>query len=358
MTTAAITPVSAVTSALLERGWEQVDQGPRGMLSAKGKARSPVPYVLQEGSLRWRNLLAGIALVEGEDVTVLAQRLSQLMRHEMPDVPQTMGRTELDLHLDGPGVRNDHETGAWDYGRFVATLADTVKELVKEAAGLAKYTRELQIVGGAESGSVRVHIREPFAAPESQDPLPDHPEGRSPEQGAMLALSQIFNASEDAAAHPADSSLDGHLNLGPHARSTIARLAGIMVRAGWITRGYFVTPGEDALPVALSLAGSSRLQRSASGVQLRISTEVHHGVIDGWTWSTATVVFNTDEGKVIKAAVPMAHQLEVGRLIAGPDQRASITFQMLEHQAPNGGAVSRTFAVSDIAADDPLPIED
>jgi hypothetical protein len=131
-----------------------------------------------------------------------------------------------------------------------------------------------------------------------------------------------------------------------------------MFRAGWVTRGHLVTPGAEVLPIALGLAGARQLQRSASSVQSKVRSERYHGTIDGWTWSSATLQFKADEGQTIKAAVPMPLQTEVARLNATRHQRGTATFQVLERQAPNGGAISRTYALADLSADERLPFDE
>jgi hypothetical protein len=354
----AVSAVSAVTSLLLEEGWHQVDEGPRGMLWAKGEALSPIPYGLRLGSRAWRSLLTAIADVEGERVEDIAIRIDRFLR-SMPDAPKQADRNQLDLHLDGPGVRNDHETSAYHYGRFVATLAETVKELVKDTSGVWRHKRDLQIVGGADAGSVTILIREPSGdVGKGPDPLPDLPKFEPPERTAMLMLSQILNAAEEAASTPGKSTLDAQLHLGPTARRSIARLAGIMYNAGWITSGYLVGgSGQSPLPIALSLAGSLRLQRSATDDKDRVISETHHGVLDGWLWSTATMQLITDQGRTLRAAVPMVLQSQVADLISTPDQRVTATFQVFERLAPTGDAQTRTYALSVLEPDPPLPVE-
>lgn len=345
-----------MTSLLLEEGWEPTDEGPQGMLWAKGDAESPIPFSLRPGSMHWQSLLMSIAEVENEAVEDLSNRINRYLR-SMPDKPVAGDRSQMDLHLDGPGVRNAHETDAWAYGRFVSTLAETVKELVKEATGVSRHRREVQVVGGAQEGSVQVVIREPSAAlSDDQASLLDQAT-EAPERRAMLSLSQIFNASEDAAASPGESTLDAQLNLGPAVRRSVARLAGIMYRARWITRGYFVTPGEETLSIALSMAGCAQLQRSASDERTTVRSRTYHGVLDGWLWSSATMHFISDDQEAIRAAVPMVIQSRVAQLLANPDQRVTATFQVLERQAPNGRTVSQNYALASLTADSALPLD-
>lgn len=350
-----ITPYAALTSLMLDDGWTQIDRGERGVLLGKGKARTPVPYELGTGTSTWRNLLVAVAQVEDEPFEQVRSRVDRFLAG-MPAIPDSSERAELDLHLEGPGVRH-HETAAYDYGRFVATLAETVKELVKDATGLGRYNRDLQIVGGAQAGSVAVVFREPGEQQlEGQSPLPGQEATVTFERSALLSLSQIMNASEQAASTPSDSTLDAHLNLGPSARKSIASLASIMYRAGWIARGHLVAPGLEVVPVVLSLAGALRLQRSASDVQQRVTSVTVQGQLDGWLWSTATMHFITTDGESIRAGVPMVLQTQVARLIVDQKERgATATFEMLERQAPNGGAVSRTYALASITANGQKP---
>ena len=139
-----VSPFAALTSLLLDEGWKQISQGDRGVLLGKGVARTPVPYALEADSQVWRNLLVAVAQVENESTDALGARVRRFL-DKMPAPPEVTSRAELDLHLEGPMVRA-HETAAYDYGRFVSSLADAVKELVKDALGLERHNRELQIV--------------------------------------------------------------------------------------------------------------------------------------------------------------------------------------------------------------------
>ena len=171
------------------------------------------------------------------------------------------------------------------------------------------------------------------------------------ERRALLVLTQILNASEEAASHPTDSTLDAQLNLAATTRRSLAHLATIMYKAGWITRGHLVAPNFEPVPVVLSMPGAQRLRLSASDVTHRVRTEVMHGELDGWLWSTATMQFIPDKHAPIRAAVPLGLQSDVARLNSQQERNATVTLEVLERQAPNGGAVSRTFALSSLSPD-------
>lgn len=340
---------SLATSFLLSRGWEEKIVTDGAASWTKRGAFSVVPLDLEVGTLGWQQFLRGVAAVERSAPSAVAEDVLRLARDPEPPEFVNDGRTQLDLHLDGPGVRN-HETDAWRFGQFVTAAADAVNELIKDSVHIERHSKRLQIVGGATEGSVRLLLREPVLDLEEQAALVE-PIGESPEARALRTMTQIFNSANQAAQSPVDSILDAHVRLDPGARRALLRLAKIMGSAAWDARGYLLTPGQDPIPVELSLAGAHRLRIATQDSEEKIIEQTYHGKLDAWAWSDGEMKLLKDDGHAIRAAVPAALQLNVARLIADPDQRVTATFQVLERRGPKGTVFAAQHALISIDVD-------
>lgn len=340
---------SLATSFLLSRGWEEKVVAEGAASWTRRGAFTVVPMDLEVGTLGWQQFLLGIAAAEKSTPSAIADAVMGLSREPKAPGADVAGRTQLDLHLDGPGVR-DHETDAWRFGQFVTAAADAVNELIKDSVHIERHSKRLQIVGGATEGSVRLLLREPVLDVDNQAAL-IAPIGESPEARALRTMAQIFNSANQAAQSPVDSILDAHVRLDPGARKALLRLAKIMGSAAWDAQGHLLMPGQDPVPVELSLAGAHRLRIATQDSEEKIVEQTYHGKLDAWAWSDGEMKLLKDDGHTIRAAVPAALQLSVARLIGDPDQRVTATFQVLERRGPKGTVFAAQHALISIDVD-------
>jgi len=343
---------AAITSYLLAHHWHETAVTEAASAWTKGEALVVVPYSIERNTLTWQQVLVGLSSVEHEPVWSLGQEIGSVVAAiPVPEAQST--RIELDLHLDGPGVRN-HETDAHLLGQFLTHVAEAVNELVKDTFGLKRHFRNLQIVGSAHQGSVQVRFREPESGVEEQDSLVDV-NSVSPEAQALVNFVQILGAADRAAQRPVDSLLDAHLRLDPGARRALGQVADVVLKAGWNANGYLIRPDDNPVPVSLTLAGANRLSRAAQDSTEHVTTVSMLGHVDGWTWSTAEMRFIADDGEAIRAAVLLGQQHAVAHLGAEPDARAEAKFQVLERHGPKGQIVRRQHVLLDITPLSTLP---
>ncbi len=341
---------AAATSYLLSHGWVEHAITPAASSWTKRGAMTIVPYELEPGTLGWKQFLLGIASAEAKNPADVERAI---LTQTSTVVPRpTSDRTELDLHLSGPGVR-EHETDAWRFGQFVSAVADAVNELVKDSVHLGRHLRELQILGGATEGSVRVQLREPEQTIDLQDPL-FITFGEAPEARALRTLCQIFNSANEAAQKPVDSILEAHVRLDLGARRALSRLARIMSQASWNANGHLLSRSDQPIVVELSLAGAHRLRLATQDTEERVEVRTYHGILDGWAWSDGEMRLLADSGVMIRAAVPADQQLRVAGLIAEPDQRVTASFQVLERLGPKGSRSTIQHALVSITVESKL----
>ena len=222
-----------VVGALVSRGWSEAARSGRVTTWSKGSAITVVPEDLAEGTLAWRQVLAGIMSAD----PVAGELLQRSNGGAQPrPASSDVDRFEWQVHLTGPGLTGEHETGAYELGRFVAATATAVNELAKDSIGARRRARALQIVGGPIEGSVFVRLREPHQDAPTQERLFEM-ESATPEGTALQTLSQICNVATQAAVEPSQSILTAQLELQHGARASIGRLARVMIDGRWEARG-------------------------------------------------------------------------------------------------------------------------
>lgn len=228
-------------------------------------------------------------------------------------------RTELDLHLDGAGVTN-HETAASDFGRFVTRTAIAVKEFAKATTGRRQFQTRLQVVGPT-AGSVRVLLR----SPEARDATEGIP-GTQVETVESVALRKLValmlqaETAEDDEGTPLEASMHG---LRGETRRAVRLVGQAVVDGQWRLSGQLRTRGQQATPVRLSEAGAQRLVAAARLTEAEVGVEELPGIVDGWIWSEATMIFQPATGRRFRAAVGEELQSAVSML--GGDPRPEVT---------------------------------
>ena len=337
-----------VTSYLLETGWHQESEGPKGSMWRRGRAQTVLPKSLDIGSGLWFSVVAALAQADDEPVDEVANRLERrhgeaaAARGNLEVAPRSGvgGRVELELHLTGPTVI-EHETSAYDFGRLVMRAADSVKELVKSNRGSRQESRNLLVVGGPVEGSVQLLLREPdYADPWSLMPgPPETAEGR-----ALAYLSTVLSAAEAASSdvEAGGTILEPHLApLTVGARAGLARFAEVVLDAGWTVDGA-IRRGDEEARVHLSLAGAFALHRVARENIERSRQRNVTATFDSWSWSRSELELITRELGGIRVAVPMSLQEEAAALVAQQEADVDVRLEIFERVTPDSGQTIRT----------------
>lgn len=336
---------SVVLDYLTAHGWRQEDRGPAGDLWTRGEAVTVVPRTLEAGTSPWARLAVALAQAENESPDdVLVEWRNRLMQSfEVRSAPgprsrAVPGRVELEVHLDGVTVR-DHETGAYDFGRFVMRTADSVKELVKAARGYKHHSRNLVVAGGVAQGSVRVTFREPDWA-DSTALITEAPE--TVEGQALVFLAGVFGAANEAADEPDADALRGHLvTLDARARHSVARVAEALLDGGWVLSGT-IRRGSEEAPVELGPHAAHVLSLVSREGYEEERTEPIAGTLDGWVWSASEMTLITDDRGTIHVSVPMELQARVGELHAEAQTRVTTRMRVLTRLASGTRDTVRT----------------
>ncbi|OIH85887.1 hypothetical protein BLJ79_03530 [Arthrobacter sp. UCD-GKA] len=233
-------------------------------------------------------------------------------------------QARIDLHLEGSGVQG-HSTNALDFGRFVANLAEAVKETAKGIMGTKKAPAEL-LIEGASPGSVRVVLKAP---PVDKEPRPGQPddgqtkvdEPSSAQSDALRKIAQVLSlASEtsDLETDALDASVD---TLPPAARAKLMAALKHVERSSWTIDGKVEQRHIGLSDVTLSQQGASLLRTVLGRGYEKRTTERVQGTIDGLKKSLGVMWFEPYGGRPFVAAVSEEKLLmEVARFNALPDQ--------------------------------------
>lgn len=343
---------AVVLDHLLAHKWERVSEGRAGTLWRRSGFEAAVPRHVAAGSPAWFRLAQALAMAEKIPVEqVLAELDQEFVRRsrgpsEQPYEARVQpGRVELDVHLDGRGVEG-HETSAYDFGAFVMRTAESVKELVKSSRGTRHASRRLLVAGGVTPGSVRVVLREPDES-DANALLAEPPE--TVEGQAIVLLSAIFAAAEEAVSEPSADRLKGQLlPLSAGARRSIATLADTVADAGWTVSGS-VRRGSQQAPLSLHTSAAMMLGKlSRDTLEVTRSFPIE-GTLDGWTWSKSELTIEPDTGPGIRVAVPMHLQASVGQLHAQPETRVQALVNETTWQAAGSStAMKHSYALISI----------
>jgi hypothetical protein len=346
---------SVVLDYLTTHGWRQKDQGPSGDLWTRGEAITVVPRDLEAGSSPWTRLAVALAQVENapaEDVLLdWRNRLVHSLEVRSSPGPRTRqgpGRVEFEVHLDGVTIQ-DHQAGAYDFGRFVMRTADCVKELVKAARGFRHHSRNLLVFGGPSAGSVKVTFREPDWS-DSAALLPEAPE--TAEGQALVFMAGVFSAATEAANEPVADGLRSHLvSIDARSRYSIARVAETLLDPGWALTGTIRRGGEEA-PIELGPHAAHVLSTISREGYEEERTEPLSGTLDGWVWSSSEMTLRTDDHRTVRVSVPMDLQSVVGELHAQPQTPVQTRLRVLRRLASGTrDTVTTTYSLAEIGPD-------
>lgn len=250
-------------------------------------------------------------------LTRMSLEVSAAGRPELADtlrVLKTGRRTELDLHLEGAGVRQ-HETDAHDFGRFVTRTAVAVKEVIKSKTGRQAFPTNLQVLAPS-MGSVRVVFRSPPPVTDgSDDDKLANTDPDSVEGDALQTVVQLISMAEQSDADV--SNLEGSLHrLNGGARTAIRLMAQAVVDGKWSIAGELRRGTGAVAGVVLSEGGAQRLAVAANVTEDDVSlNNAMIGVVDGWTWSDSQMAFIANGGDSFKAVVPEELRATVAHLV-------------------------------------------
>lgn len=353
---------SVVLDYLLAHGWSQEDSGPSGEMWTRGDAVTLIPRALEVDSSPWTRLAVTLAQVENEsseDVLLdWRNRLFhslELRQASAPNVRPVRGRVEMEVHLDGPSVR-DHETSAFGFGAFVMRTAESVKELVKSDKGLRHHSRNLLVAGGVEPGSVLVTFREPDRSDHTAM-ITDPPE--TAEGVALAFLAALWSAAEEVSGSPDTEELRARLApLSVRARQSVARVADTVLDEGWTISGT-IRRGSEEAALHLGLSGSLVLSKIAREGSEEETVESVLGTLDGWVWSKAELTLITDDRGTIRVSVPMRLQGLVGELHATPGTRVVARLAVFSRIARGTqGTLYRAYSLDGIQAEPQTALTD
>lgn len=254
----------------------------------------------------------------------------------------TRNQVELDLHLDGVGVRG-HQTNAVAFAELIRGVADSVKEISKVALGKKSLANNL-LISAPEPGSVRVVLRaappKPPRAKSKQTLLPEE----SADSVSLETVATVLAKAEEAASSP-ESSLDAFTSeLPPRARTSVLRIAKVIKRTGWTVSGELRRPSEGAVEIKISAPGAARLVLALGETESSSQLETLIGVVDGQRKSISAMWFSPDTGRAFEAAVTSRDLMSrVAELAAEGDLRVQAVF-MVTTTYPRGVSSSPKLA--------------
>jgi hypothetical protein len=341
-----------VLDFLQSSGWKRADRGPSGDLWTRGDAVTVVPFALEAGTSNWNRLAAALASVENlppDDLLSIWQSHLKLSRdthsESGPRVRPVPGRVEFEAHLDGITVVN-HQTDAYEFGRFVMRTADSVKELVKTRLGIRHYARNLLVAGGPTEGSVQVVFREPDRSDESAlfTGAPETAEGQ-----ALVYMAGVFRAATLAADQPDADGLRAHLvSIDGRARQSLARVAEVLIDGGWVLSGV-IRRGEEESALQLGPHAAHVLSTVSREASQEERLEPVAGAIDGWVWSASELTLITDDRGTIRVSVPMTLQAQVAELNVERDTRVQTQLRVITRIASGTrDTIQTTYALAGI----------
>jgi hypothetical protein len=221
--------------------------------------------------------------------------------------------SELDLHLEGVGVR-DHETAAATFGKFVTRSAAAVKEIAKDISGKRSYSSRLQVLAPSV-GSVRVILKTPEPFGTTGDELPRTETDQLDDLALRRLVALLLQADADEDAPDDQQTLDAALHgLRGETRNAVRLMSQSVLDAHWEIEGEFRPRGDRPTPVTITPQGAARLVTAAKVESSTVETETVEGRVDGWIWSEQVVAFEPEEGRRIRAVVPPDLQAKVAVL--------------------------------------------
>ncbi len=197
-------------------------------------------------------------------------------------------QVELDLHLEGAGVRG-HATRADKLASFVAGVNDATKAIVRDRLHLSALNRNL-LVHGLSPGSVRVVLRAdtPLDNDAKHVPLSGTSQfASSPDSEALRTIARLFtNSSSSVPAVGSDVR-----DLPVKARRGLLRSTSAMKAAGWDIAGQIRQQGLGSTEVTFTQAGVALLASELKNYDYDTESAWAIGTIDGFRRSLGSLYF-------------------------------------------------------------------
>jgi hypothetical protein len=253
------------------------------------------------------------------------------------DLERSTCRTDVDFRVSGDGVLGN-AVNARDLGQLVTRTATAVKELVKNATHLRRFSSNLELLA-IRPGSVRFVLQEPpnprLAQPSDMGNI-ETVEGQALRQLASL----LQQAEQDASSRaPDDSVLTASLvHVGVPARRAVGSLARTVQNSGWTIKASVGRGFTKRGDFVLTPRGARQLVEATSTSRTESKTVVILGYVDGFSYSAATMDFKPSHGRLFSAAVPEPLHDEVTRRLAEDHERL-IRAQFVEVTAYAEGGV-------------------
>lgn len=200
-------------------------------------------------------------------------------------------QAELDLHLEGPGVKG-HSTDAKHFAKFVSTIAAAVAEASKADKAHSRARAGL-LIEGATPGSVRVVFKSAPALEKSTSSaitdaeLFDMGEESTSESVALREIANILSRASDADTL-VDDELGAALGMVPaKTHKLLYDAISTADSADWVINGTVRQRGVGRQNVVLTKRGASRLGTLLRPVKESQTTAQLSGTLDGYKPSEA-----------------------------------------------------------------------
>lgn len=262
---------------------------------------------------------------------------------ELQDVyVQEVGPSQavLDLHLEGAGV-SGHSTNALLFSKFVAGIAETVKETVKAAVNKQRMGSDL-LIEAVSPGSVRLVLRAPdldevpaeLKRDQSSTERPVSPS--SLQSDALRKVSRLLNLAS-VGDELENSALEASISTLPKpARTKLNNAMKYALSASWEIQGKIEQRTFGVERVELPKSGAARLRSALSTGDTSKEIVTISGYLDGFKYSTGTVWFEPESHSRFSAAVSDDELLDrVADLMSESHELVSAQFEVTTVLDPN-----------------------
>lgn len=258
-------------------------------------------------------------------------------------------QAELDLHLEGPGVKG-HATDARHFSKFISKVTAAVAEASKADKTHARARAGL-LIEGATPGSVRVVFKsapafvKSSAASMGSDELFDVGQKSTSDSVALREIANILSSASDADTI-ADEELGAALGLVPaNAHHLLFEAISTAASADWQISGSVRQRGIGRRNVTLTKRGASRLNTLLRPVSETIETLELRGILDGYKPSEARMWIRP-EG-LQRSLVVLVQTPELLRQVkelnaVSEDVRVAITVNVKQRRSKSSGQVQST----------------
>lgn len=258
-------------------------------------------------------------------------------------------QAELDLHLEGPGVRGN-TTDAKHFSRFISKITAAVTEASKEDTTHARSRAGL-LIEGATPGSVRVVFKSAPAFKKTSTPqtgmaeMFDAAEQSTSDSVALREIANILSSASDADTF-ADEELGAALGLVPaKTHKLLYEAISTAASADWEINGTVRQRGIGRRDVALTKRGASRLGTLLRPVSETIETLELRGTLDGYKPSEARMWFRPEGGQrslviIVKASDLLKQVKELNAI--SEEVNVAVTLQVRQRHSISSGQVQST----------------